>query len=181
MPQQPNPQQPRKQPTGKKPGFNLTWVYFAVIAGLAIMLYQGNSGSAGGQKQEVDYSAFRAYVQKGYAREVVVDKSESEVRFVVQPQHIREVFKAGSDKVGTRPTVVAKYPTIDKVTDFLDKNYKGVVRYEESSNYFLQLLGSLLPILLLVFLWFYILKQVLHIVWQIKTATMQVCIIVTCL
>ena len=47
MPQQPNPQQPRKQPTGKKPGFNLTWVYFAVIAGLAFMLYQGNSGSAG--------------------------------------------------------------------------------------------------------------------------------------
>ena len=159
MPQQPNPQQPRKQPTGKKPGFNLTWVYFAVIAGLAIMLYQGNSGSAGGQKQEVDYSAFRAYVQKGYAREVVVDKSESEVRFVVQPQHIREVFKAGSDKVGTRPTVAAKYPTIDKVTDFLDKNYKGVVRYEESSNYFLQLLGSLLPILLLVFLWFYMFRR----------------------
>ncbi|MDY5766825.1 MAG: ATP-dependent zinc metalloprotease FtsH [Alloprevotella sp.] len=159
MPQQPNPQQPRKQPTGKKPGFNLTWVYFAVIAGLAFMLYQGNSGSAGGQKQEVDYSAFRAYVQKGYAREVVVDKSESEVRFVVQPQHIREVFKAGSDKVGTRPTVAAKYPTIDKVTDFLDKNYKGVVRYEESSNYFLQLLGSLLPILLLVFLWFYMFRR----------------------
>ncbi len=154
MSQQPNPKPQPKQPDGKKPGFNLTWLYFAIIAGLAFMLYTGNGESAGGKNMEVDYTSFRAYVQKGYAREVVVNKTDGEVRLVVRPEHIRELFKAGSDQVGTAPTVTAKYPNVDNVTQFLDTNYKGAVRYEESSNFFLQLLGSILPIILLVILWY---------------------------
>ena len=159
MPQNSNNMPRQNKPGGKMPGFNLSWLYMLIIAGLAFMLYQGNENSAGGIDKEVDYTAFRSYVAKGYAKEVVVNKTDGDVRFVVKPEYIREVFKAGSDKTGTAPTVSAKYPNVDAVTTFLDTNYKGGVRYEESNHFFISLLSSIIPILILVFLWFYVFRR----------------------
>lgn len=89
------------------------------------MLYTNSGNSqAGGVDKEVDYTAFRTYVKQGYAREVVVNKTDGNVRFVVRPEHIRDVFNMGSDKTGTAPTVSAKYPNVDAVGTFLDNNYK---------------------------------------------------------
>lgn len=148
------------KPDGKKPGFSLTWLYMIVIVGLMFMLYQGNSsGSSGGIEKDVDYTTFRNYVKNDYAKEVVVNKTDGEVRFVVKPEHIRDVFKQGSDKTGTAPTVVTKYPNIDSVNGFLDNSFKGKVRYEESDRFFSNLIGSILPILLLVFLWFFLMRR----------------------
>ena len=93
------------------------------------MLYQGNQCRAGGIDKEVDYTSFRTYVQKGYAKEVVVNKTDGNVRFVVQPQNIRELFKAGTDQTGTAPTVTAKYPDVQSVNNFLEEHYKGAVNY----------------------------------------------------
>ena len=159
MPQNTNNMPRQNKSGGKMPGFNLSWLYMLIIAGLAFMLYQGNENSAGGIDKEVDYTAFRNYVAKGYAKEVVVNKTDGDVRFVVKPEYIREVFKAGSDKTGTAPTVSAKYPNVDAVTTFLDTNYKGGVRYEESNHFFISLLSSIIPILILVFLWFYVFRR----------------------
>ena len=159
MPQNSNNMPRQNKSGGKMPGFNLSWLYMLIIAGLAFMLYQGNENSAGGIDKEVDYTAFRSYVAKGYAKEVVVNKTDGDVRFVVKPEYIREVFKAGSDKTGTAPTVSAKYPNVDAVTTFLDTNYKGGVRYEESNHVFISLLSSIIPILILVFLWFYVFRR----------------------
>ena len=159
MPQNSNNMPRQNKSGGKMPGFNLSWLYMLIIAGLAFMLYQGNQESAGGIDKEVDYTAFRNYVAKGYAKEVVVNKTDGDVRFVVKPEYIREVFKAGSDKTGTAPTVSAKYPNVDAVTSFLDTNFKGGVRYEESNHFFISLLSSIIPILILVFLWFYVFRR----------------------
>ena len=103
----PNMSNKDSKPDGKKPGFNLTWLYMAVIVGLMVMLYQGNGSSgSGGIDKDVDYTTFRNYVKKDFAKEVVVNKTDGEIRFVVKPEHIREVFKQGSDKTGTAPTVL---------------------------------------------------------------------------
>lgn len=156
----PNMSNNDNKPDGKKPGFNLTWVYMAVILGLMFMLYRGNSGgSSGGIDKDVDYTTFRNYVKKDFAKEVVVNKTDGEVRFVVKPEHIREVFKQGSDKTGSAPTVSSKYPNIDSVNGFLDGNFNGKVRYEESDKFFVSLISSILPILLLVFLWFFLMRR----------------------
>lgn len=144
---------------GKMPGFNLTWLYLAIIIGLAVMLYQGNKSGSGGIDKEVDYTEFRQYVANGYAKNVIVNKTDGEVRFVVKPDSIRRIFKAGTEQTGTAPTVSAKYPTLDQVTSFLDEEYKGSVRYEESDKFWVGLLSSVLPILLLVFLWFYLMRR----------------------
>ena len=143
----------------KMPGFNLSWLYLAIIVGLGIMLYQGNLTGSGGTNKEVDYTAWRNYVKQGVAREVVVNKGDGNVRLVVKPEHIRAIFKTGSDQTGTAPTVSAKYPSVESVNAFLDTNYSGAVRYEESDRFFMNLLTSLLPIVLLVFLWFFVMRR----------------------
>ena len=99
-----------KIPGGKKnnmPKFSLSWLYIAVIAALAFMLFQGND-SSGGANKEVDYTSFKTYVANNYGTEVVIDKTAGEVSMTIRPEHIREVFKAGTDRVGKQPTVSAK-------------------------------------------------------------------------
>lgn len=143
----------------RKPKFSLSWLYLAIILGLGIMLWNGQNESSGGIQHEVDYTTFRTYIQKGYAREVIVNKSDGEVRFVVRPEYIRELFKTGSDQTGNAPTIAAKYPNIESIGTYLDANYKGAVRYEESNNFWPSLLSSILPIFLLVFLWYFLFRR----------------------
>ena len=85
MPKLPNISPKSDPDKNKKPGFNLTWVYFIIIIGLGIMLYQGNQSNPGGVNKEVDYPTFRNYVKQGVAKEVVVNKTEGNVRMVVRP------------------------------------------------------------------------------------------------
>ena len=159
MPKLPNISPKSDPEKNKKPGFNLTWVYFIIIIGLGIMLYQGNQSNPGGVNKEVDYTTFRNYVKQGVAKEVVVNKTEGNVRMVVRPEKIREIYKQGSDQTGSAPTVSTKYPNIDTINGFLDANYQGSVKYEESDKFFMSLLSSLLPIILLVFLWFFLMRR----------------------
>ena len=150
-----------KIPGGKKnnmPKFSLSWLYIAVIAALAFMLFQGND-SSGGANKEVDYTSFKTYVANNYGTEVVIDKTAGEVSMTIRPEHIREVFKAGTDRVGKQPTVSAKYGSIDRLDDYLAENFKGKVKYRESDSFFLRLLSSFLPIILLVFLWFFMMRR----------------------
>ena len=155
---QPNNLNNGKKP-GKMPGFNLSWLYLAIIIGLGVMLYQGNRSGSGGLDKEVDYTTFRSYVQQGMAKEIVVNKTDGEVHLVLQPEFIRQIFKAGVDQTGSAPMVTAKYPTLDSVNGYLENNYKGKVRYEESDKFFMSLISSIFPILILVFLWFYLMRR----------------------
>lgn len=139
--------------------FGLTWFYIILIGGLAWMLYNSNGTSAGGIDKEVDYSTLRSYVAQGYAREVIVNKTDGDVHLVIRPERIRDVFKQGSDQTGSAPTVSAKYPSIDAVNTFLDTSYKGNVRYEESDQFFSRLISSIFPILILVFLYFFLMRR----------------------
>lgn len=141
------------------PKFNLNWLYLAIILGLGFLLFQGNAG-ADSYNKEVSYTEFQQYVEKGYTRDITVNKTDETVRMVILPQYVRDIFKAGTDRTGKAPTVSAKYPSADRVDSFLaDRKYKGSVRYEETNNYMFGLLSSLLPVFLLVGLWFYFMRR----------------------
>lgn len=154
----------KKNPSPKKPGkpsgFNLSWLYLALIAGLVYMLFQDNSENAGGIDKEISYTTFRTYVKQGVGSEVVVNKTDGIAKMVVKPEHIREIFKNGTDQTGTKPTVSTRYPNIESVNSFLDENFPGGnVKYEESSHFFSNLVTAILPILLLVGLWVFIMRR----------------------
>ena len=150
------------QPPGdnnRMPRFNLNWVYLIVVGVLAWILFQGQQGETTGFNKEVPYTEFKTYVQNGFAKSIIVDKTDGIARLVVVPEKIRDVFKQGTEQVGRTPTVSAKIPTLDKFEDFLAAaEYKGVVKYEESNHLLSNLLYSVFPIVLLVLLWFWMLR-----------------------
>lgn len=142
------------------PGFNLSWLYLLIIGGLLYMMYsQSGQGSTGGIDKEVDYTTFRNYVAQGYAKEVVVNKTDGNVHLVVRPEKIRDVFHLGTDQTGSAPTVSTKYPDVNTIGNFLDTNYKGNVRYEENDHFFSSLISSIMPIVIMVFLWFFLMRR----------------------
>ena len=144
----------------KMPRFNLNWLYIAIIAGLVFMLFQGKD-SVGGVNKEVNLTQFRAYIQNGYAKSVVINKTDGTARLTLKTdaEVIRKVFNQGMYRTGKAPTVSTEGPAnIDKLGDFVD-SCNVPLSYEESSNFFMSLLSSFLPIILLVFLWFYFMRR----------------------
>ena len=141
------------------PKFNLNWIYFIIIFALGIMLYQGNS-NPGSFDKEVSYSEIKNYITNGYTKELIVDKSDGVVRIVILPEKIRKVYQKGVDDVGKKPTVSARYPSADKVEDFIvQTGYQGKVTYEEHNSFWRSVLTSLLPLLLFFGLWFLIMRR----------------------
>lgn len=100
------------------PKFNLTWLYFAIIAVMAIMLWRGTS-NPGSSSKDVSYSELKQYIAKGYSNDITVDKGEGQVSMVIRPEYIRTVFNQSAEQVGGQPRVQARYPSADRVEDYL--------------------------------------------------------------
>lgn len=156
-----NPQNPRQKQN--MPKFNLNWVYFLILGALAFLYFSGVGGGSSVDR-EVDYTTFKSYVSKGYAKRMEVNKGDGTLKMFVDGKHIRDVFGQDSKSTGKAPTVTAKYPSVDKVEEFVDSetkagHFKGHVSYIQDSNMFWNIIINLLPILLLVALWMFFMRR----------------------
>mgnify|MGYP002523811009 FL=1 len=145
------------------PKFNLNWVYIIILGALGFMWFSGVGGGSS-INREVDYTVFKNYVAKGYAKRLEVNKGDGTLKMYVDGKHFRDVFGKGSGELGKAPTVTTKYPSVDKVEEFVDAetqagHFKGHVSYIQDSNMFLNILINLLPILLLVALWMFFMRR----------------------
>ena len=141
------------------PRFNLSWIYIIAIGALCFMIFNGGD-STGGIDKEISYSEFKTYVKKGYTNDIIVNKSDGRVSLVVLGKHIQEVFKQNVEQTGKQPTLSARYPSPDKVDAFLDSvDYKGKVTFKEESGLLMSILGSVLPIILFIGLWYFIMRR----------------------
>lgn len=144
------------------PKFNLNWVYILII-GVLVVMYFTNNGSSSIDK-EVDYTTFKSYVSKGYANRIEVNKGDGTAKIFVDGKYIRNVFQTDSKNTGKRPTVSTKYPSVDKVEEFVDaetqaQHFKGSVSYTQDSNMLWTLLLNILPFLLLVLIWMFFMRR----------------------
>ena len=145
------------------PKFNLKWVYFLILGALAFLYFSGVGGGSSVDR-EVDYTTFKSYVSKGYAKRMEVNKGDGTLKMFVDGKHIRDVFGQDSKSTGKAPTVTTKYPSVDKVEEFVDSetkagHFKGHVSYIQDSNMFWNIIINLLPILLLVALWMFFMRR----------------------
>ena len=144
------------------PRFNMNWIYILVIAALAIFYFSSESNGIQQPRsstKEASYDEFKARVDSGYASKVVVNKDAKILKMYVKPEYIREVFNRAPNEVGNEPFLSVEFGSIDKVETFLEEarkneRFTGSLTYEhEEGSVFGNLLYSLLPIFLLVFLW----------------------------
>ena len=150
----------------KMPRFNMSWIYLVIIAALAVIFFT-DGGQTIGQStvHNTSYSNFKAYVTKGYAKKIVVNKSESKIKLFVNSANIRDVFHQSQQQTGSDPCVETVYGSIDQVEQFLDQQratgkFKGELTYEvESRNGFMNLLMSIAPLAIFIFLWFFLMGR----------------------
>ena len=149
----------------KMPKFNMTWLYIFVIIALGVVFFARENGlmssSAGVDR---DYTTFKQYVEKGYGTKVIINKDDNTLRMFVSPDHIRDIFKSGTDQVGTAPYVTVQIGSVDKVESFLDQAvaHKKIASYSyenKSDSGLMDILFSIGPWILIFAIWYFIMRR----------------------
>ena len=164
--QKPNKNNPGNGPKMNMPKFNMNWIYIIAILALGLLYFTGGGPSNSSMAQTASYSDFKSMVEHGYAKKIVVNKSQSILRMYVKPEHIREVFHKGTDQTGVDPYLEVEFGSVDQVEQFVakakeDKVFNGDLSYENRrENDFLSLIiSNLIPILFIVGLWIFIMRR----------------------
>ena len=141
----------------KRGGFKINWFFFFVIAMLSFMLFQDGIGNKSFEK-EVSLSEFKHLVADSVGSKIVVEKNSGVARMVVRPQYVREVFKMTIEETGKEPmvkTMTNKESKIEELTLSTGTDFT----YIEDVNYLSYFMSMILPILLLVGLWYFIFRR----------------------
>jgi len=159
-----NTNQQNNKPKMNMPKFNMNWVYIVILAILA-MLFFTNEKSGNSASTEASYNSFKNYVAMGYADKIVANRDEMVLHMYVKPEHIRDVFGKGADKVGQHPYITVEIGSVDKLEDFVNqakenKQFTGDFSYEnQRGSDIVNLLINFSPLILLIFLWMFFMRR----------------------
>ena len=150
---------------GKMPKFGLGWIYILALVGLLVAYLMGNNSVGGSAGKPASYTKFQTYLMQGYAQSIVVNKDNGKLKMYVKPEHIRQIFNAGTNQVGTNPFVEVQYGGVDKLENFIDYarskgSFKGDLSYEsDKGGIFTYLLQAVGPIILFFAIWMFIMRR----------------------
>lgn len=142
------------------PKFNLNWVY-AIIAMVLFGLYLTNEGAA--TSKSITYSEFQQYVRNGYANKII-GYDDNTVEMYVKPEHVKDIFKNDSNRVGKNPVIKTEAPSRESLGDFLQKEkdearFDGSISYEKKKDYFGTIFWNVAPFILLIAVWMYFMRK----------------------
>lgn len=158
----------QNNPKMNMPRFNMNWIYGIVIVTLIALYMRGGGAANSSVTTETSYDQFKTMVMKGYASKIVVNKEQNKLRMYVKPEHIRDVFKQGSDKTGKdpAPAVNVEFGSVDKVEQFVDearaqKKFTGEYQYDnqKENNMINMIIYNLLPFVLIIGIWIFIMRR----------------------
>ena len=145
----------------QRPRISMTWLYLAIAVVLGYFFLTSDDG--GGASKSVAYSEFKEYVEMGYAKKVVANKSACTLEMTVESGHIADVFRQGADQVGKSPTVHVEYPSNDKLEEFMTAqkdagHFSGEVQYKGESGW-LNTVLNLLPLIFFILIWLFVMRR----------------------
>ena len=156
----------QNNPKMNMPRFNMNWIYGIVIVTLIALYMTGGGAANSSVTTETSYDQFKTMVMKGYASKIVVNKEQNKLRMYVKPEHIRDVFKQGSDKTGKDLAVNVEFGSVDKVEQFVDearaqKKFTGEYQYDnqKEDNMINMIIYNLLPFVLIIGIWIFIMRR----------------------
>ena len=153
------------KPQQQMPKFNMNWIYGIVILSLIVLYFtQGQTKSS--INTQVSYSDFKVMVDKGYAKEIVVNKYQNTLEIYVKPEHIRDVFHQGVQQTGTNPCVSVAIGSVDQVEQFInnareEKKFTGKFSYDNSkdNDFFSSLFMNILFFGGIIMVWMFIMRR----------------------
>ncbi|MBO7260689.1 MAG: ATP-dependent zinc metalloprotease FtsH [Bacteroidaceae bacterium] len=146
----------------KKPTFNLSWIYILLFVGFGYIIMKDDNGSMLGK---ANYSEFKEYIEKGYAEKVVIYSNAHTLELYLYPDSAKYVFgdKASENQL-LSPMVTVGVGSLDNLQLFIDEaesngSFTGVVEYKEKSNTFGDIFWSLIPFILIIGIWFFMIRR----------------------
>lgn len=151
----------------KMPKFNMNWIYTIVIVLLAVLIFSdGGDMLLGGPSatQNATYTKFKMYVQKGYARSVVVNKDKGTLRMYVKPEKMCDVFGKSAQQLGQNPFVSVTYGSAEALDNYLataqQQNKIMDYSYEkDTSSGLTTIFYTFGPIIFFVILWVFMMRR----------------------
>ncbi len=144
----------------------MSWIYGLVIIGLLAFWYTNGGTEHSSVNTETTYSDFKTMVQKGYAKEIVVNKFSSTLQMYVKPEHIYDVFHQHVEQTGKNPAVSVGIGSTDQVEQFIDQmrtegHFSGKFSYDNSkeSDFVSSLLMNILFFGGIIVLWMFIMRR----------------------
>ena len=149
----------KKKPTGKKVSFNIFWMY-GIIAVVLLGIYYTNESTV---EKNAGWSELVSYVKKGGVKSIVVKDNVAEVELTDSLAEV--VFgKELVSRKDAKPRLIVEGPSRDKIGGAIEQwtnegYFNGRVDYKNDTNGFMSFLFSFGPIILLVALWYFIMKR----------------------
>ncbi len=148
------------------PRFNMSWIYFLVIAMLLGLWFNNdNDGIQAQPNSEASYTDFQTYMDRGYAKRLVVDKSQGTVKMYVKPENIRDVFKKGADQVGNDPFVTVEIGSLEKLESYVEQKrseekFTGKLSFEANhgNSFISNLFWSVFPFVIIIVVWMVVMR-----------------------
>lgn len=162
--QQTNRQKPQQRKGGDGPRFNFSWIYFILIAGLVYLVFSRDKATIGSTPRTLTYTDFQECVDSGYVQHVEVDRKDLNITFDVNTQGERHIYGKVSRSEAEKPALNVEIGSVEKLEEYLvQKRQEGVftgkVKYKEDSGLLVNLLWQVLPFLLLIFFWIFIMNR----------------------
>jgi len=153
-------------PKMNMPKFNMNWIYFIAILALGLLYFTSGGTANSSVAKNASYSEFKTMVERGYAKKIVVNKSQSTLRMYVKPEHIRDVFHQGTNQTGAEPYLEVEFGSVDQVEQFVakakeEKVFSGELAFDNrrENEFFSIILTNLIPILFIVGLWIFFMRR----------------------
>lgn len=156
------PNQNSKRPQNKF-GFSISWMYLFIILFLGGMFFLNDSSMS----KEVDYTTFEKYLYSNGFSKVIIYNDKNEAEGVLTDSMAAKVFNQDQTKQGNKveAKVVSNISSSDKLSDRIEKGQlegrisKGMTIEYKKSSAFTSILYTFGPILLLVGLWFLLMRR----------------------
>ena len=144
------------------PKFSFSWLY-AIIGGILLYIYIFDNGSSD-QQINKPYSEVEDYIKKGYVEEISVINNRKLEAYIISDSAIKVTGKEATD--GARLKVETTIGSIDNFDNFIrqqreneEGKFKGVVKYEEQQNFWGDLFWNVVPFVVLIFIWIFIMRR----------------------
>lgn len=147
--------------------FNSFWIY-GIIA-LTLIAYTLVSNSIGAPQAELDKYRLKQMLEKGDVKSILVI-NEKQAYITLKPDKVDDYEDAQKTNLGgDRPNYTKEVGPLDKFQEFVEDSQaeagipekdRVYVTYETRENYLYPILGWLLPLIIIVAIWLFIMRRV---------------------
>ena len=146
--------------SNKKPKFSFSWIYMMIGGVLLYMYFFGEKEND--QVIGKPYTVVEDYIKCGYVEDITVINKDKIDAYIINDSVYRITGKRATD--GSYLKVESSIGSIDNFDNFIREqkeqgNFKGNVTYEEESNFWGDLFWNILPFIVIIFIWIFIMRR----------------------